>query len=306
MSVLQQLQAMTDIVADTGNIDDIKRLNPLDATTNPSLVLKAIQSGSYDQTIASLCKQFSDVSDITNALIVKIGSSIVNTISGLVSTEVDARYSYDTQKTIEHALKIIDLYKQADIDSNRILIKIAGTWEGIQAAKALEAQGIHCNVTLIFCEEQAFASADANATLISPFVGRITDWHQAKGLTIKNAEDDPGVISVKRIYENFKAQGIQTIIMGASFRNSGQIIQLAGCDKLTISPALLDELADTEKTIERKLNAPIKQTRQAELTQAQFLEAIDKNPMAKEKLTQGIEGFINDQIKLETLIQAFK
>ncbi|MCJ8314800.1 MAG: transaldolase, partial [Saccharospirillaceae bacterium] len=173
MNVLNQLQKMTDIVADTGNIDDIQRLNPMDATTNPSLVLKAIQSGSYDQTIQALCKEFTEISDITNALLVKIGSSIVNSISGLVSTEVDARYSYDTQKTITHALSIIDLYKKAGIDSNRILIKVAATWEGIQAAKELEAQGIHCNVTLMFCEEQAFAAADAKATMVSPVGGRI-------------------------------------------------------------------------------------------------------------------------------------
>jgi len=305
MNVLQQLQAMTDIVADTGNIDDIQRLNPMDATTNPSLVLKAIQSGSYDQTIQDLCKEFTNVSDITNALLVKIGSGIGDTISGLVSTEVDARFSYDTQKTIDHALTIIELYKQAGIDSKRILIKVAATWEGIQAAKALEAKGIHCNVTLMFCEGQAFAAADANAFLVSPFVGRITDWYQAQGQKIENGINDPGVLSVKSIYENFKAQGINTIVMGASFRNSGQIIQLAGCDKLTISPALLDELADTELNIERKLNAGASQTRQAELSKAQFDEAMKNNPMATEKLAQGVEGFINDQIKLETLIQAF-
>jgi len=198
------------------------------------------------------------------------------------------------------------LYKNEGIDTSRVLIKIAATWEGIQATKILESQGIKCNVTLMFCETQAFAAADSQATLISPFVGRITDWYQAQGQTISNGINDPGVESVKTIYEKFKAQKIQTIVMGASFRNSGQIIQLAGCDKLTISPALLDELANLEQPIERKLNSLTQEKRQPALTHSEFKQAMESNPMAKEKLAHGIEGFVNDQVKLETLIKAFQ
>ncbi|BCE01219.1 transaldolase [Marinicellulosiphila megalodicopiae] len=296
---------MTEIVADTGDIDDIQRLTPQDATTNPSLVLKAIQSGLYDEYIVQLRKEFSQISDITNRLIVKIGTNIFNSISGLVSTEVDARYSFDIEKTIIQAKEIIELYKLEGVDTSRILIKIAATWEGIQAVNILESQGIHCNVTLIFCDTQAFAAADVNATLISPFVGRITDWYQAQGQKIENGVNDPGVKSVKSIYEQFKSQGIQTIIMGASFRNTGQIIQLAGCDKLTISPVLLDELKQIEQPLTRQLKAQTSSVRNKALDKQSFIAAMEQNTMAKEKLAQGIEGFINDQIKLETLISIY-
>ncbi|WP_422382168.1 transaldolase family protein [Marinicellulosiphila megalodicopiae] len=305
MNILTQLKTMTEIVADTGDIDDIQRLTPQDATTNPSLVLKAIQSGLYDEYIVQLRKEFSQISDITNRLIVKIGTNIFNSISGLVSTEVDARYSFDIEKTIIQAKEIIELYKLEGVDTSRILIKIAATWEGIQAVNILESQGIHCNVTLIFCDTQAFAAADVNATLISPFVGRITDWYQAQGQKIENGVNDPGVKSVKSIYEQFKSQGIQTIIMGASFRNTGQIIQLAGCDKLTISPVLLDELKQIEQPLTRQLKAQTSSVRNKALDKQSFIAAMEQNTMAKEKLAQGIEGFINDQIKLETLISIY-
>ncbi|MGH1438805.1 MAG: transaldolase [Cellvibrionaceae bacterium] len=313
-SKLDQLKTMTDIVADTGDIEAIKLYQPLDATTNPSLLYKAAQLSQYQnilsESIAWAKQQVNDSENTINLAMdrfsVLIGCEILSIIPGKISTEVDARLSFDTEATIEKARSLIALYQSEGIDKERVLIKIASTWEGIQAAKVLQKEGINCNLTLLFSLTQAVACADVSTYLISPFVGRILDWHKKE--TGKNEYaplEDPGVVSVTEIYRYFKQHNISTIVMGASFRNTGEILALAGCDRLTISPDLLSELQQSEDTVEKilsteKLGEPIEKIT---LNEATFRYQLNDNAMATEKLAEGIRNFIKDQVKLEKLIR---
>ncbi|MDT8281997.1 MAG: transaldolase, partial [Gammaproteobacteria bacterium] len=255
MNKLDQLKEMTTVVADTGDIDAIASYTPTDATTNPSLLYKAAQQPQYehllqdaiDYAMARSTDMASRAIDMMDKLFVNFGAEILNIIPGRISTEVDARLSFDTSATVSRAENLIELYKQAGVDASRVLIKIASTWEGIQAAAELEQRGIHCNLTLMFSLAQAIAAAEAGGTLISPFVGRIMDWYKkAEAVDGYAPEDDPGVHSVTQIYNYYKNHGYATVVMGASFRNSGEILQLAGCDLLTISPDLMQELRNSE------------------------------------------------------------
>jgi transaldolase len=293
------------IVADTGDIDSIRQFSPMDATTNPSLILKAIQSGAFDQKIVELKTATDNTEDLMDLIAVEVGCQILELVNGYVSTEVDARLSFDTEKTIVKARKLIGLYESKGWPRDRILIKIASTWEGIQAAKVLELEGIRCNLTLLFSMEQARACADINATLISPFVGRILDWFKAKTRIDYTPTKDPGVVSVKEIYDVYKSHGYNTIVMGASFRSVGEILELAGCDRLTISPTLLSELKGSENLIERKLQpAETILPKLPKLSESEFRFGMNQNAMATEKLAEGIRNFIADQDKLEQLIKA--
>lgn len=312
-STLDQLKKMTDIVADTGDIEAIKLYQPLDATTNPSLLYKAAQLSQYQgiltQAITWAETQSShpleQLSLSMDRFSVLIGCEILSIIPGKISTEVDARLSFDTEATIQKARSLIDLYQSEGVDRERVLIKIASTWEGIQAAKILQQEGINCNLTLLFSLTQAVACADASAYLISPFVGRILDWHKNhSGKTQYAPHEDPGVISVTEIYRYFKQHSIDTVVMGASFRNSGEILALSGCDRLTISPDLLSELQHSNESIERSLS-PDKLGNSIEkiiLTESSFRYQLNDNAMATEKLAEGIRNFVKDQIKLEELI----
>lgn len=303
-SKLDQLKQYTTVVADTGDLDAISRLKPVDATTNPSLLLKAATLPRYasllDEAVAG-CQ--GDLGLACDRFGVAVGLEILKVIPGRISTEVDARLSFDTQATLRRAERIIDLYDQAGIGRERVLIKIASTWEGIRAAEQLEKAGIQCNLTLLFSFAQAVACADAGVFLISPFVGRIYDWYKkAKGRDFVGAED-PGVQSVARIYQYYKANGYQTVVMGASFRNLGQIEQLAGCDRLTISPDLLQQLSDDQGELTRLLNAGSGEARQS-LDESSFRWALNEDAMATEKLAEGIRLFARDQEKLEALLSA--
>lgn len=310
---LAQLKTMTDVVADTGDIEAIRQYQPLDATTNPSLLLKAAKMPQYDHLIRqslSWGKQQSNDSDTSIAmaadkLAVLIGCEILSIIPGRISTEVDARLSFDTEATIAKAKALIALYQEQGIGKERVLIKIASTWEGIKAAEVLEQEGINCNLTLLFSFAQAAACGDAKVFLISPFVGRILDWY--KNNTDKKeytASEDPGVISVSEIYRYYKQHGIKTVVMGASFRNTGEIEALAGCDRLTISPALLAELEADKAQLVRKLSPSTStQHSPAILTQAEFRFQMNESPMATEKLAEGIRQFVKDQISLEILLK---
>lgn len=312
-NLLEQLKKVTQVVADTGEINAIKQFAPTDATTNPSLILKAVCLEEYqhllDEALTYAKTQNEDldvqIDCACDWLAVKIGSEINQLIPGVISTEVDARLSFDTQLMIDKAHQLIDLYKQAGIDKSRVLIKIASTWEGIKAAEALEKEGIQCNLTLLFGFAQAQACAEANVTLISPFVGRILDWYKAKtGKDSYESHEDPGVLSVQKIYDYYKTHGYSTIVMGASFRNIGEIIELAGCDKLTISPALMSELANTEGDLVTKLkDDKDKQAAPAPLTESQFRWSMNEDAMATEKLAEGIRAFAADQVKLENLLK---
>jgi transaldolase len=305
MDQLKQLEQFTMIVADTGDIDSIRQFSPVDATTNPSLILKTIQSGAFDRKIVEMKSATENVEDLMDLIAVEVGCQILELVDGYVSTEVDARLSFDTEKTIEKARKLIGLYESKGWPRDRILIKIASTWEGIQAAKVLELEGIRCNLTLLFSMEQARACADINATLISPFVGRILDWYKAKHQIDYTPTEDPGVISVKEIYNVYKSHGYNTIVMGASFRSVGEIIELAGCDRLTISPSLLTELKEAKNVIERKLKpAETILPKLPLLSESEFRFGMNQNPMATEKLAEGIRNFIADQDKLEVLLKA--
>ncbi|PCJ19934.1 MAG: transaldolase [Gammaproteobacteria bacterium] len=310
---LEQLKTMTTVVADTGDIDSIRKFKPQDATTNPSLLLQAAQLEVYrpllqesitwaDSTTASPDQKYADAMDY---LSVKVGTEITSVIPGYISTEVDARLSFDTQATLQKARRLIQLYEQNGIGRDRVLIKIAATWEGIQAAKILEIENIHCNLTLIFGFAQAVACAEAQVTLISPFVGRILDWHRASTGQDYTPENDPGVISVKEIYSYFKAHQYSTIIMGASFRNTGEIEQLAGCDRLTISPGLMAELQQDSSPLKRQLDPKSAQSDHAKIdvTEKYFRWQMNQSAMATEKLADGIRRFTEDQIKLETLLR---
>jgi transaldolase len=311
-TILEQLKSMTAIVADTGDIEAIRHHQPEDATTNPSLLLKAVSLPEYlpliEDAVTWAKAQSNDreqqIHDATDKLAVDVGLEVLKIVPGRISTEVDARLSFDTQATLAKARKLIRLYNEAGIANERVLIKIASTWEGIRAAETLEHEGIHCNLTLMFGFAQARACAEAGATLISPFVGRIMDWYKAKGGGANiPAEQDPGVLSVRRIYQYYKEYGYPTTVMGASFRSSSEIIALAGCDRLTIGPNFLEELQNTEGVLERRLQykGAIK-SRPASMTEAEFRWEMNEDAMATEKLAEGIRGFTVDQIKLEKML----
>ncbi|MEM7220850.1 MAG: transaldolase [Pseudomonadota bacterium] len=306
-SKLDQLKAMTDVVADTGDIEAIARFEPQDATTNPSLLLKAAALPSYRALIED-ARSFAANADgrqedaLCDRFAVLIGKEIAGIVPGRVSTEVDARLSFDTQATIARAQKIIDAYETLGVGRERILIKIASTWEGIEAAAQLERENINCNLTLLFGFEQAVACAHAGVTLISPFVGRILDWYKATTGQEYDAESDPGVASVRRIYAYYKAHRFATIVMGASFRNAGEIEALAGCDRLTISPDLLAELAADEAELPRRLDPRGAESADPNepMPEASFRWQHNENAMATEKLAEGIRKFAADQVTLET------
>ena len=313
MNKLDQLREMTVVVADTGDLAAIKEYMPQDATTNPSLLLKVAQDADYshfmDDAIAA-ASDTKDIDDVSDIFGVKIGCEILKIIPGRVSTEVDARLSFDKEATITKARKLIDLYAKEGIDKDRVLIKIASTWEGIQAARQLQTEGINCNLTLLFGFAQAVACAEAKVFLISPFVGRILDWYKANGDQKSfEPQEDPGVISVTKIYNYYKQHGYNTIVMGASFRNSGEIEALAGCDYLTIGPNYLEELREDNSDLTRQLSADIaNNTGEAqaklELDEKSFRWMMNNDAMATEKLAQGIRGFAVDQDKLLDLFSA--
>lgn len=312
-SKLEQLRSLTTVVADTGDIDAIAKYQPQDATTNPSLILKAAQIEDYsrliDQSIAYAKAQSTDtdqqVQDTCDMLAVTIGQEILKVIPGRISTEVDARLSYDTDGSVKKARQLIKMYNDAGITNDRILIKLASTWEGIRAAEILESEGINCNLTLLFSFAQARACAEAGVYLISPFVGRIMDWHKAKEGRDFEASEDPGVKSVTNIYNYYKQHGYKTVVMGASFRNTGEILELAGCDRLTISPQLLQELEDSQGEVVQKLKpAQTTQAQPEKMAHAEFLWEHNQDPMAVEKLAEGIRAFAVDQGKLEDMIRA--
>ena len=310
-NLLEQLKTMTTIVADTGDIAAIRANRPQDATTNPSLLLKAATLPEYLPLIEDALvwaklqsnEREQQAHDAMDKLAVNVGLEVLKYVPGRISTEVDARLSFDTAASINKAQKLIGLYNAAGINNDRVFIKIASTWEGIRAAEILEREGINCNLTLLFGFAQARACAEAGATLISPFVGRILDWHKAKSGADFTAEEDPGVQSVQRIYAYYKAHGYPTIVMGASFRNMNEIIALAGCDRLTIAPALLKELEATQGSLERKLiDSGVMEARPIPMTEAEFRWAMNEDAMATEKLAEGIRGFTVDQIKLENTL----
>ena len=316
-SLLNQLSSMTVVVADTGDLEAIKKFHPRDATTNPSLILAAAQIPAYQSLIDTAlatsremlganCSNSDVVKEALDELCVVFGKEILKLIPGRVSTEVDARLSFDTDATIAKARKIIAKYNQAGISNDRVLIKIASTWEGIKAAEVLEKENIHCNLTLLFNFYQAVACADAGVTLISPFVGRILDWYKnATGRDSYPAIEDPGVVSVTKIFNYFKSNGYKTEVMGASFRNIDEIIELAGCDLLTISPKLLEQLNETYSDLPIKLNAQkplvIDETIHLDQTSFELMMAGDK--MATEKLNEGINGFSKAIDKLENQLK---
>jgi len=313
---LSQLKQLTTVVADTGDFASIAQYQPEDATTNPSLILKTIEQSQY-QHLAAEAMQFAAstllkgtaeqrIALAADKLAVLIGHQLMQQVPGYVSTEVDARLSFNSMATIEKAHQLLDLYQQQGADTSRVLIKVAATWEGIQAARVLEQQGIRCNLTLIFSFAQARASAEASAFLISPFVGRILDWYKKQQPDADfSGANDPGVQFVRKVYQYFKQHRYPTIVMGASFRNTEEIRQLAGCDRLTISPALLSELAETNGSIIRQLHAdlPLVELPGA-LTEAEFRWQMLEDPMATDKLQEGIRQFAADQQKLEVLLKA--
>lgn len=313
-TLLEQLKQYTTVVADTGDFERMKAFLPQDATTNPSLILKAAQLPSYQSLIHEVKVRSSGkpVDQVIDALLVAFGIEILKIVPGRVSTEVDARLSFDTQGTVHKAREIIALYEAFGISRNRVLIKIASTWEGIQAARVLQSEGIACNMTLLFSLVQAAACAEAKAQLISPFVGRITDWHKKSLGTqwqddIHGGANDPGVVSVKNIFNYYKKFAIPTEVMGASFRNVGQIIHLAGCDLLTISPELLAELQGKEGTLQPSLIA--EQAKQLDLvlidsSESAFRYQLNQDAMATEKLAEGIRLFCADIEKLEKVLSS--
>ncbi|HVG49694.1 MAG TPA: transaldolase [Rubellimicrobium sp.] len=305
---LEQLKAMTVLVADTGDLEAVRRLKPQDCTTNPSLVLKAMQDPAMDEHIARAVTKGGGSADavavIADELTVGLGEELARIVPGRISTEVEARLSFDTEASVAKAHAIIDAYGQLGVGPERVLIKLAATWEGIRAAERLQREGIDCNLTLLFSMAQAKACADAGVFLISPFVGRITDWHsKAQGGRMFGPEDDPGVQSVKRIYEHYKAHGIGTVVMGASFRNTGQVEALAGCDRLTISPDLLTKLAEDERHLSRRLSPKVATGTAEPVEEAWFRWEMNEDAMASEKLAEGIRNFHADSLKLETLIR---
>ena len=315
ISQLESLKKFSSVVADTGDIDSIQKFSPDDCTTNPSLIFKAVQSNKYkklfDEVLAnSKSRKFNQLNDqvdyIADQLAIAFGIELTKIVPGYVSTEVDSDLSFNTEATVEKAKQIINSYEQSGVPRNRILIKIAGTWEGIQAVKKLEAEGISCNCTLIFSLTQAVACAEAGAFLISPFVGRILDWFKANSSKEYVATNDPGVESVEKIYNYFKKYNYNTIVMAASFRNKEEIINLAGCDKLTISPSLLEELNKSEGDLDQKLS--LNQSSQIDIdrinvNESSFRWHLNENQMASFKLAEGIRLFNKDLLKLKETIR---
>ncbi len=314
MNQLDALKKLTTVVADSGDIESIRHFEPQDATTNPSLILKAAGLSQYQGLIKDALdyarkqggNKEAQVINASDRLAVNIGLEILKSVPGRISTEVDARMSFDSKLCVEKARKLIGMYKEKGVDKSRILIKLASTWEGIKAAEQLEKEGINCNLTLLFSFAQARACAEADVYLISPFVGRIYDWYKAREPDAEyNVEKDPGVKSVRDIYEYYKSHGYQTVIMGASFRKVEQILALAGCDRLTISPNLLEELKASNQPVERKLQPSAKGLHKpASLTEAEFRWEHNQDPMAVEKLAEGIRAFAVDQQKLEDMLSA--
>ncbi|QWC97541.1 transaldolase [Polynucleobacter paneuropaeus] len=311
-SALEQLKAFTTVVADTGDFERMRQFLPQDATTNPSLILKAAQQSNYQALVDQVKAAHPGMkaAELVDYILVAFGLEILKIVPGRVSTEVDARLSFDSAGTIAKGKHLIGLYESHGIKRERILIKLAGTWEGIEAAKALETEGIHCNMTLLFSLVQAAACGAANAKLISPFVGRITDWFKVKlgsqwSDASRTGANDPGVLSVKRIYQYYKHFGIKTEIMGASFRNTSQILELAGCDLLTISPELLAELQKSDQLVSRKLLEKSESSAEIamlKLDESSFRLELNNDAMATEKLAEGIRNFCIDTEKLESLL----
>ena len=314
MNQLDALKLYSTVVADTGDFQQISGFQPQDATTNPSLIMKAVQMPAYQQLLQDTVSRHKGASldEMMDRLLVNFGCRILALIPGRVSTEVDARLSFDTAATVTRAQRIMALYQNEGIDKTRVLIKIAATWEGIEAAAQLERQGIHTNLTLLFSFAQAVACGDADVKLISPFVGRIYDWHKKAAGTqwdesAQAGVNDPGVQSVRRIYHHYKKHGIATEVMGASFRNTGQIIALAGCDLLTISPELLAQLQSSQAPVQAALKAEWAQAMdlpELHLNQAQFRFAMNEDTMASDKLAEGIRAFCADARKLDALLSA--
>ena len=312
-NLLDQLKSMTTIVADTGDVEAIKSVKPVDATTNPSLVLKASTLPQYAPLIETAIayakaqggSKEQQIDNAADKLAVLIGAEITKVVPGRISTEVDARLSFNLDAMVAKGRKLIQLYADSGISKDRVLIKLASTWEGIKAGEILEKEGIQCNLTLLFGFGQARACAEAGVFLISPFVGRILDWYKAKTGEVYTQETDPGVVSVRAIYAYYKANGYKTVVMGASFRNVGELIALAGCDRLTVSPNLLQDLAATEGTLTRVLTDGGKSaTPPTKMTEAEFRFELNQDAMAIEKLSEGIRGFVADQIKLEVALAA--
>ncbi|MEZ5657219.1 MAG: transaldolase [Burkholderiaceae bacterium] len=307
MNTLDALKQVTRVVADTGDFHAMREYRPADATTNPTLIVKALQQPRYQPLLTEVVATAAtgDIDAVADQVLVRFGLEILSIIPGRVSTEVDARLSFDTQRTLAKARGLIALYEAAGIARERVLIKIAATWEGIRAAEQLEREGIHCNLTLMFSLAQAAACAEAGITLISPFVGRIYDWYKAREARDYTGEDDPGVLSVQRIYRYYKGFGYQTEVMGASFRNLGQIKALAGCDLLTISPDLLGKLAESEEALPRRLSPDARDGEplvRVPTDEAGFRFALNEDAMATEKLAEGIRLFVADARRLDELI----
>ena len=314
-TILENLKKYSSVVADTGDIDSIQKFNPDDCTTNPSLIFKAVQSEKYNDLVNDVIAHsksrkfpsiFDQVDYISDQLAIAFGIELSKIVPGYISTEVDADLSFNTEATVEKAKQIINTYEQSGVSKSRILIKIAGTWEGIQAVKKLESEGISCNCTLIFSLTQAVACAEAGAFLISPFVGRILDWFKANTSNEYNSANDPGVESVAKIFNYFKKYNYKTVVMAASFRNKDEILNLAGCDKLTISPALLEELDQMTGKIDVKLNASEASKLDLErinVNESSFRWHLNENQMASFKLAEGIRLFNKDMLKLKNLIQ---
>jgi len=312
-SQLDQLKQYTTVVADTGDIESIREFKPEDSTTNPSLIFAAAQMPQYKGLVDEAISWGKDqnasnwAAEAMDKLAINFGVELSKHVPGRVSTEVDAQLSFDTEATVAKAKKLIEMYAAAGVNKDRILIKIAATWEGIQAARQLEAEGINCNVTLLFNFAQAVACAEAGVFLISPFVGRILDWYKADTGKEYTAETDPGVVSVKTIYQYFKKFNYNTVVMGASFRSVGEIIELAGCDRLTIAPTLLKILSESTDVIEPKLTAAAAQEmniEKIEMNEATYRWMMNEDPMATEKLSDGIRKFHQDYLKLESLLKA--
>jgi len=311
---LSQLKKMTTIVADTGDINSIKQYSPQDATTNPTLLLKATQIKEYEPLITEAAQwgenqgggEVNQLENTLDKLAVNFGKEILKIIPGRISTEVDARLSFDAEKTVARVRKLIKLYNNEGIANNRVLIKVAATWEGIQAAEQLEKENINCNLTLLFGFCQAVACAQAGVFLISPFVGRILDWYKKTEGKEYGAEDDPGVLSVKKIYRYYKKFGYPTVIMGASFRNAGEIEELAGCDRLTIGPNFLEELQQDQNELTQKLSPTMsfpEDMQQIELDEKSFRWMLNEDAMSTEKLAEGIRNFSRDLEKLEDFVK---
>ena len=311
MNQLEQLKQYTTVVADTGDFQSIQAFTPQDATTNPSLILKAVQKDVYSSLLEKAVRdnKVKSTGAIIDILLVSFGREILKIVPGRVSTETDARLSFDTQGSIDKGRELIALYEAAGIPRERVLIKIASTWEGIRAAEVLEKEGIRCNLTLLFSLPQAIACAEANVQLISPFVGRIYDWYKKSTGTDYTGADDPGVQSVKRIYSYYRKFGYKTEVMGASFRNTSQILELAGCDLLTISPELLQKLSETDAPVPRKLSLEIAMADPVErmsMDEISFRLQLNDDAMGTEKLAEGIRQFCADAVKLEKMVEALR